>query len=125
MTIDRVGVLRYPVEVNLVGGAALQNVRNRVNTMEREVRHLATAVADIRNALSRNDSRLLASGVMNSRNWTLSCVMSHCYIQGILLPFAGAAKPGPWAGSGPYAQFDLWATAASIGANDGLMARPK
>src|SRR5437867_9756705 len=81
---DRIGVTKYPVSVSFVGGLALTHLKARLDVMEREVRHLTTAVADMKNAVQRNDQRLLASGVMNSRNWTLSLVMSHCYIQTLL-----------------------------------------
>ncbi len=73
---DRLGITNYPVNVTPVGGAALSKLRNRLAVMEREVEHLRTAVKDMQNGVARADNRLLTSGVMNSRNWTLSVVMS-------------------------------------------------
>jgi hypothetical protein len=87
---DRIGVLKYPVSVTPVSGNALVKLKSRIDLMERELNHLRTAIHDMRNGISRGDNRLLTSGVMNSRNWTLSVVMSHSYIQSIL----GSGAPG-------------------------------
>jgi hypothetical protein len=65
-------------------------LKSRLDVMERELNHLRTAIHDMRNAINRVDQRLLTSGVMNSRNWSLSVVMSHCYAQSLL----GAGAPG-------------------------------
>jgi hypothetical protein len=117
---DRLNVSLYPVSVTPVNGRALDHLKHRLDVMEREVRHLMTAVADMRNGLNRKDNRLLTSGVMNSRNWALSVAMSHCYIQGIL--GAGAGKPGfPGAGTtNPGIQTEiLFGRAAKAGSEDG------
>ena len=93
--------------------------------MEREARHPATAVDDIKNAIQRNDQRLLASGVMNSRNWTLSVVMSHCYIQ--TLPGGNAPGSSGFAGQAtplPTIQLDLlFPRAVKAGVEDGARDR--
>ena len=122
---DRIGVTKYPVSVSFVGALALTHLKTRLDVMEREVRHLATAVADMKNAVQRNDQRLLASGVMNSRNWTLSLVISHCYIQTLLggnapgsSGFAGQATPMPTIQSGI-----LFNRAANAGVEDGVRDR--
>lgn len=118
---DRLGITNYPVNVTPVAGAARSKLMSRLDVMEREVEHLRTAVKDMKNGLARNDSRLLTGGVMTSRNWTLSIVMSHCYIQNLL--GAGSNTGSGWAG-----QFTPWAAlqsrtlflkAAEAGISDG------
>lgn len=118
---DRLGVGSFPVRVAPVTGLPLSRLKKRLDVMEREVQHLATAVKDMKNGVARNDNRLLTSGVMNSRNWSLSIVMSHCYVQNLL----GA---GSNTGSGFAGQLTPWAAlqsksmfqnAAMFGTEDG------
>jgi len=53
--------------------------------MERELKHLHTAIIDMRNAVrSGRPGAPLASAIMNSRNWLLSVLMSHTYVQDML-----------------------------------------
>lgn len=99
---DRIGVTSHPVNVTPVDGVPLLRLKGRLDTMERELDHLRTAIADMRNGINSQSSRLLTSGVMNSRNWTLSLAMSHCYIQHLLgskapqkSGFAGQSTPDP------------------------------
>ncbi len=116
--IDRLGVTKFPVNVTPVSGAALVRLKQRLDVMEREARHLMTAVADMKNGLARNDQTLLTGGVMNSRNWTLSVVMSHCYIQAILGKNAGASATPGMSTTYPWIQADLLFARASKAGND-------
>jgi hypothetical protein len=93
--------------------------------LERECQHLRTAAQDMRNGLSRGDTRLLTSGVMNGRNWGLSVVVSQCYVQNIL----GKNAPGSSGFPGqlspmPYLQsITLYGRAAKLGAEMGVQDR--
>ena len=117
---DRLGVNKYPVNVTPVSGAVLVRLKQRLDVMEREARHLMTAVADMKNGLARNDQTLLTGGVMNSRNWTLSVVMSHCYIQAILGKNAGSSATPGMATTLPWFQAEtLFARASKAGNDDG------
>lgn len=121
MTVDRIGVTKYPVSVTPVKGAALAKLKQRLDVMDRELDHLRTAIADMRNGIARGDSRLLTDGVMNSRNWTLSVVMSHCYVQAMFganakgsSGFPGQATPLPG-----FQAETLFARAGRVGSEDG------
>ena len=82
---DRIGITSYPVNVTPVSGAALTSLRARIDVMEREARQLLMAVTHMKTAINASgNSAGLASCVMDSRNWTLSVAMSHCYIQSML-----------------------------------------
>jgi hypothetical protein len=120
--LDRVGVTHYPVSVTPVSGAALDDLKDRLHVMERELHHLVMAINRMKNGINGHNSRLLSDGVMDSRNWTLSAVMSHCYIQTLL-----GANPGRQMGdSAVLAKFhlyDMFHKAAEIGAQDGIDAR--
>lgn len=123
MAVDRIGVLLYPVSVTPVSGVAKTRLMQRIVLLEREIEHMRTAVRDMRNGANMDDSRLLTSGVMNSRNWTLSAVMSHFYIQSLLGGNAGHSTPG-FATTAPWFQADLLPSrAGKAGAQDGLRAR--
>ena len=101
--LDRLfGVTHYAVNVTPVSGRVLDDLKDRVRVMNREVRHLMMAITRIENGI--NNSRSLTDGVMNSRNWTLSVVISHCYIQSLL----GANPGGQAAGSHLLAKFQLY-----------------
>ncbi|MBS0522976.1 MAG: hypothetical protein JSS04_04995 [Proteobacteria bacterium] len=118
--IDRLGVTKYPVAVTLPQDIRKAKVLARLATMEREAMHLATAVRDMRNGILRSDSQLFVGGVMNSRNWTLSVVLSHCYLQ--TLVDAGVYSSGFSSQATPSAFFQasiLFQRAAEMGANDG------
>jgi hypothetical protein len=118
--LDRLGVTHYAVNVTPVSGRALDDLKDRVRVMNREVRHLMMAITRIENGI--NNSRSLTDGVMDSRNWTLSIVMSHCYIQSLL----GANPGGQAAGSHLLAKFQLYnmfKQAAETGASDAIATR--
>jgi hypothetical protein len=87
--------------------------------MEREIEHMRTAVRDMKNALARNDNRLLTSGVMNSRNWTLSAAMSHCYVQNLLGADSGVGMSA-WHTTSPVVQnLTMFRLAVLAGNDDG------
>ena len=98
---DRLGISDYPVPVTSVTGFARQKLLARLDVMQRELRHQETAIATIRRltmgmpqssgfmvaaVAALTDMKSLTDGVTNSRNWTLSLAMSHCYIQTALFP---------------------------------------
>lgn len=122
---DRIGVLKFPVRVSPVGGNARLQLRKRLDVMEREAQHLVTAIKDMKNGLDRSDNRLLTSGVMNSRNWTLSLVMSHCYVQNLLGEGSNGSSgfPGMLSPSASYQSLVLFERAAKAGTEDGYRDR--
>jgi hypothetical protein len=62
--------------------------------MEREARQLLMAVTRIKTAISASGNRAgLANCVMDSRNWTLSVAMSHCYVECMLGANSSYALP--------------------------------
>jgi hypothetical protein len=116
---DRLGITNHPVNVTPVSGEALNDLKKHLDLLEAEVQHMQTAVKDMRNGINGKNNRLLTSGVMNSRNWLLSAVVSHSYIQFLL-----GANPGDrYANSQFIARFhlyDLFKRAAEMGANDAI-----
>jgi hypothetical protein len=78
----------------VVTGPVLQ----RIDVLEREATHLANAARQMRAAINSGQSRLLTDGVLNSRNWMLSVVMSHCFIQSALdaLGESDSDRHGVW-----------------------------
>jgi len=53
--------------------------------MNKELAHAQMAVSQLRNALQHPGStKSLADGLLNSRNWVLSLVISHSFIQMVL-----------------------------------------
>ncbi len=91
---DRISIGKIGVIVerphDFVKGRLLQ----RASVMEREAEYLALSARQIRDGLQLNQQRLLAEGVLNSRNWMLSVVMSHCFLQWALEPpISTPAKP--------------------------------
>jgi len=120
--LDRLGVTHYAVNVTPVSGRALDDLKDRVRVMNREVRHLMMATSRIENGI--NNSRSLTDGVMDSRNWTLSIVMSHCYIQSLL-----GANPGRQAGDSyllaKFQLYNMFKKAAETGASDAIATRER
>jgi hypothetical protein len=119
MSYDRLGVLQYPVNVTPVRGDTLEGLKAHVAIMEREARHLLTAVMDMRNSLTRGDNRSLTDAVMNSRNWALSVVMNHCYVQSALGANAGSSGFPGMATSLPAFQNELLFGRAVKAGNEG------
>ena len=81
---DRIGVRMFAVNVTPVSGSAQRNLLARLDVMERELRHMETAITDMKRAVRQGSGSALASAVLNSRNWVLSLVMSHSYVQMLL-----------------------------------------
>ena len=77
---DKIGVTKWPVHVSPLNGTAQIRFFNHLDVMERELAHLQTAITDVKNGARHSNNRLLASGLMNLRNWALSIAMSHGYV---------------------------------------------
>ena len=82
---DPIGVNSIPVDVVDKGLAVRRKALQRLEVMQREVRHMQMAIIDLQRALSQEplQQRALVSAMMNSRNWMLSLVVSHSYIQAL------------------------------------------
>lgn len=83
---DRLGVLKsYPVNVTPVNKIAQQRLLARLDKMEGHVGHVLTAVRDMKNAVRHGSTGVshasLATAVMNSRNWVLTVLAAHAYVQ--------------------------------------------
>lgn len=121
---DRLGILNHPVTVTPVSGDALNDLKRHLDMLEADIQHMLTAVKDMRNGINGKNNRLLTSGVMNSRNWTLSAVVSHCYIQFLL-----GANPGQQYGNSfrvaRFHIYDMFKRAAEMGADDAIEARKR
>jgi hypothetical protein len=128
MAADRLGVRRLAVSVIPLAGAAQQKVLDRLDVMERELKHVHTAIKDMRNAVrSGRPGAPLASAVMNSRNWVVSVLMSHAYVQQMLAAQVSMGGPGTIT-VGPSAQ-GFWLRglaerAVEAGMDDALKDRP-
>jgi hypothetical protein len=104
MAADRLGVTRLAVSVAPVTGPAQHKVLDRLDVMEREIKHVHTAIKDMQNAVrSARPGAPLARAVMNSRNWVVSVLMSHAYVQQMLATQVSVNGPGTWI-VGPGAQ---------------------
>src|SRR5262245_52017793 len=116
--LDRLGVTHYAVMVTPVTGRALDDLKARVRVMKREVGHLMTAINRLENRIENGGD----DAVMDSRNWTLSIVMSHCYIQSLL-----GANPGLQASDNDliarFQLYDMFQKAAKTGADDAIATR--
>lgn len=121
MAEDRIGVLKYPVRVARSHPVLEQEVLKRLEVMQRELAHLQNAISRLRTWLPNRSAptSVLASAVMDSRNWTVSLVMSHAFVQAMM---AGDDPPA-------WDQVEKLASrAANLGQTDGarnlLMAKP-
>lgn len=125
---DRLGVNREPysvIHVTPVTGAALIDMNQQLNKLEKEIGHMLTAVRDIRNGLAQRDGPKLAGGVRNCRNWAASAVVALCYVETVLGADGHRHK---YANSIPMAKFylsELFRNAAKLGTDDGFEARRK
>jgi len=112
---DRLGIGNFPVITGPVSGVAQRKVLDKLEAMERHVAHVQTAVRDMQNAVRLGQpGRNLSSAVMNSRNWILTIIFEHCYIQTSLE--GGGASTGS-AYTGIQAEF-LYRRAAVKGAEE-------
>ena len=122
---DRLGINREPlsvINVTPVRGEALDDLNRHLNKLEAEIGHILTAVRDMRMAISQKNTTLLAGGVRNSRNWTATAVVGHCYIQTLL----GANLGEAYSHSQPMAKFYLYSLferAAKLGVDDAIATR--
>jgi hypothetical protein len=121
MAEDRVGVRQYPVRVVRSHPVVEQEVLKRLDVMQRELMYLQGAISRLRTSLPNRSAPtgVLPDAVMDSRNWVVSLVMSHAFIQAML------------AGDDPPTRDQvekLAARAASLGEMDGarnlLLAKP-
>jgi hypothetical protein len=109
---DPIGVTSIPVDVVDKGPAVRGKALQRLAVMQRELQHLQTAITDLRGALSHEprQQRALVSAMMNSRNWVLSLVASHAYLQALYGSYQNVDRLDEWA-----------SRAAMTGRGDGTM----
>lgn len=83
--IGRIDVRKYPVNVSPPSPENRKKLLRRLDVMNKELAHAQMAVSQLRNALQHPGStKSLADGLLNSRNWVLSLVISHSFIQMVL-----------------------------------------
>ena len=98
---DRLGVNMYPVMVGPPRPAVKAQILQRMQVLEREAEHLARAARLMQAGVNGNQSRLLTEGMLNSRNWMLSVLMSHIVLQAALEGSADASdQAGLWPKAG-------------------------
>jgi hypothetical protein len=83
--IGRLEVRKYDVKVSPPSAENRKKLLQRLDVMNRELAHAQMAVSQLRNALQHPGStKSLADGLLSSRNWVLSLLISHAFIQMIL-----------------------------------------
>jgi hypothetical protein len=117
--VDRLGIIPFPVLVTLPPAATRTQLLQRADVLEREAGHLARAARQIRDGINSNQSRLMADGVLNSRNWMLSVVMSHCFLQSALEGDSLDRSPGALEPRAFWVSEQLVPRAARVGLDDG------
>jgi hypothetical protein len=117
--IDRIGVARIATMVAPPRPAMKGRIIQRVDVMEREAQNLALSARQVHSALQLGKDALLSDAVLNSRNWMLSVLMSHCFLQWGLEPPLGAPGPGKHADRFWYLEGDLIPRAINAGKQDG------
>src|SRR5262245_33058355 len=124
VTVDRIGVGSHHVAVAPPSGPPQQKVLARLDVMERELRHVQTAITNLRSAVrSGRPGAPLASAVMNSRNWVLSILMSHAYVHRMVAaPVTGPGFMYPL-GQQTSTLREMAERAISVGADDAEMDR--
>ena len=82
----RVEVWKYPVSASPPSPENRKKLLRRLDVMNRELAHAQMAVSQLRNALQhpQHPGSTLAEGLLNSRNWVLSLLISHAFIQMVL-----------------------------------------
>lgn len=96
--IDRLHIKSLSVNVTPVNGKPLEKLLARLDVMDREVKHMQTAITNLKHAARHSGSSshvALANAVMDSRNWMLSLVMSHAYVQFLLSKHAFGTSGAP------------------------------
>jgi hypothetical protein len=118
---DRIGVGKYAVKVARAHPELEKLVLQRLDVMQRELQHVHYAIARLKALLPNRSTSTtpLAHAVMDSRNWVVSVVMSHAFVQAMM---AGDTPPSR-------DQVEkLAARAASLGEQDGaqtlMLAKP-
>jgi hypothetical protein len=89
MLIDKLGVRNYPVSAYCPSQEARQKVLKRLGVMQKELEHTQRAIAKLTHELQHPapaSTNSLGDRIMDSRNWVLSLIMSHSYIQRVLEP---------------------------------------
>ncbi len=83
MPEDAIGVQLFPVQADRIDPPFDKLVLDRLDVMQRELQHVQNAISRLRGALSQGaaPTRALAQATMDSRNWVLSVMMSHAYVQ--------------------------------------------
>ncbi len=112
MSEDRIGVRNFAVRVERAHPQLEKKVLERLEVMQKELQHVQNAILRLKSLLPQRSAptTALANAVMDSRNWVVSVVMSHAYVQAIL---AGDTPPSR-------DQVEkLAARAASLGEGDG------
>src|SRR5688572_4194620 len=86
MAEDRVGVRKFSVRAIRSHPEIETKALKRLEVMLRELDHVQGALLRLKAALTNRSmpTSSLASAVMDSRNWTVSLIMSHAYIQRIV-----------------------------------------
>src|SRR3954452_3729117 len=90
---DRMGVRDYPVRAAPPSGTAQTKVEARLSLMQNELARVQSALAELRHAVQLHEHRQLTSALMDSRNWVLSVLASHSYVQEMLGPSGPAPPP--------------------------------
>jgi hypothetical protein len=125
--MDRLGVNKgalATITATPVSGAALQDLHQNLDKLEKEIGHMLTAVRDLRNGLRQGNGQLVTGGIRHSRNWAASAVLAHCYVEAIL----GANVGQQYSHSLPIHRFhlyELFKRAAEMGFNDGIETRKR
>ena len=114
--MDPISIRLYPVAVSIPAGPTKQKVLKKLEEMQREIDHIRTALAETKRAVATGDSRALASGVMDTRNWTISLAESQGYLQSVLRPPPGSDYSGS---SGAYFVDMLFSRAVKLGIQRG------
>lgn len=83
---DYAGVIKTPINASVQSAEVRRLALQRMDVMQRELRHAQTAFTALRHALTAPtpSSRPLADALMNSRNWLVSVVASYTYIQAMM-----------------------------------------
>jgi hypothetical protein len=120
---DRLGVNNYPAVVTPVQGEGFTVLKARIATMQQETQQLMLAVQSMAAGADENKkTKALVDGLLNSRNWALSVVMSHCFIETLL-----GANPGQHMANdhmlARYNLYDIFHRAARMGADDAIETR--
>ena len=99
----------FPVVLDAPNPYAQRLVLTKLTEYTRELQKLQIAAADIKNAIVRNDLKLLTNSVKNSQDWLLSLVETQSYIHSLL----------DQRGIAPVTGMTLYSRAADLGTQRG------